>query len=149
MVIDVTVRDNNNWRVAKKAAANLPQTAQSALFNVNTGAVEVKIVGVVSSNIQNQANNTKIVANPTGGTDTDMCTVLDIDNDQGGEMYVLNGTSNALGNETTAGAIDVPATSYFVQAGTIDLNCAASNTGTVLWYCFWRPIDVGATVTSA
>ena len=36
-----------------------------------------------------------------------------------------------------------------VPAGTIDLNCAASNTGAVKWSLWYIPLDAGATVTAA
>jgi|TARA_Y100000310_G_C20659922_1_gene804148 hypothetical protein len=128
-----------DWRVTEKSAANLPQTTQSALFNV-TGPIECKIFGQVVTGIQAQANNTKLVANPTGGTDSDLCTVLDINADAGSEFYYGNGTANAMGNTASHGAID-EASTYVVQSGSIDLNCAASNTGTVRWWLLWRSLE--------
>jgi len=142
-----TTRD---WKVVNANPSGLPQAAQSALFTVSD-MVEVKmIVGVVSQNIQNQANNTKLVANPTGFADLDLCTVLDIDNDQAGEFYYTNGAANALGNDATGAGFSKSGEDFYVIAGgTIDLSCAAASTGNISWWCVWRELASGATVTSA
>ena len=51
-----------------KAAAALPQTTAAAIFNVTGGKCLItSIVGEVGTIIQNQANNTKLTANPTTG----------------------------------------------------------------------------------
>jgi hypothetical protein len=72
------------FRVSKAAAA-LPQTGASALFNVTGGRVMILgIVGEVTVAIQNQANNTKLVANPDTGTSVDICAVLNTAADEVG-----------------------------------------------------------------
>jgi hypothetical protein len=50
---------------------------------------------------------------------------------------------------TTSGAGVYQAAPVFVTAGTIDLNCAATNTGAVKWTIEYEPIDSGATVVVA
>lgn len=66
--------------MAYKATTALPQTTQSAIFNV-TGKVRIiSIIGEVTTAIQNQANNLKLVANGTVGNDTDLCAVLNVAN---------------------------------------------------------------------
>ncbi|NUP23459.1 MAG: hypothetical protein HOZ81_46875, partial [Streptomyces sp.] len=75
-----------------RTTAALPQTTQSALFTVAGGRVIItSIVGEVTTVIQTQANNTKIVSNPTTGTDVDLCAVLDITADQVGCLYGITG----------------------------------------------------------
>ena len=132
-----------------RAAAALPQTAQAALFTV-TGRVNIKkIIGVVTTVIQTQANDTKLVANPTVGADVDLCAVLDVSADAVGTNYTITGTlANAM-VATTSGANVTQAAPVTVQAGTIDLNCAASNTGAVSWLIEYEEIDEGATVVAA
>lgn len=132
-----------------RATSNLPQTAQSALFNVLGGRVLVTgIVGTVTTAVQNQANNTKIVANPTTGGDVDMCTTLSIANKGVGTLFGIQAYGSAMiGAE--AGAVPLPTSPIVVAVGTIDLNCAASNTGQVRWDIWYIPLDTGAYITAA
>lgn len=133
-----------------RATATLPQTTQSALFNVVGGRVLVtSIVGEVTTAIQNQANNTKLVANPTTGTDVDLCAVLSIANDEVGCLYGITGLFSDAMVGANAGATVAPRNAVVVPVGTIDLNCAASNTGSVKWSLTYVPLDDGAYVTAA
>lgn len=134
----------------ERATAALPQTTQSALFTVTGGRVLVtSIVGEVTTVIQTQANNTKIVANPTTGTDVDLCAVLDISADQVGCLYGITGTFATAMVGANAGATVACATPIVVPVGTIDLSCAASSTGSVKWKITYVPLDDGAAVTAA
>lgn len=136
--------------VVRRATASLPQTTAAAIFNVIGGAVEItQILGIVTTAIQNQANNTKLIANPSSGTSVDMCAVLDIANDEAGTIYSITGTLSGALAGTAAGAVAGQATPVIVQAGTIDLSCAASNTGAIRWIVKYRPLDEGAYVTAA
>jgi hypothetical protein len=133
-----------------RATAALPQTTQSALFTVTGGRVLVtNIVGEVTTAIQNQANNTKLVANPTTGTDVDLCAVLNIAADEVGCLYGITGLFSDAMVGANAGATVVPRNPVVVPVGTIDLNCAASNTGSVKWSITYIPLDDGAAVTAA
>lgn len=134
----------------ERATAALPQTTQSALFTVTGGRVAIMgIIGEVTTVIQTQANNTKIVANPTTGTDVDLCAVLSITADEVGTLYGITGVFSDAMVGANAGAAVMCARPVVVAAGTIDLNCAASNTGSVKWALFYIPIDDGAYVTAA
>lgn len=134
--------------IASKAAANLPQSAQSALFTVSGGKVAVKLYGEVTTQIGAGTNNAKIVSNPTVGADVDLCATVDIDGDVVGTMYSLNvaGNFSSAMVPTTSGALVEQAAWAIVAAGTIDLSCSASKTGQIKWSCDWFPIDAGATV---
>lgn len=136
--------------VVRRATASLPQTTAAAIFTVVGGAVEItQITGIVTTAIQNQLNNTKLIANPSAGTSVDMCAVLDIANDEAGTIYSITGTlANALAG-TAAGAVAGQATPVIVQTGTIDLSCSASNTGAIRWIVKYRPLDEGAYVITA
>jgi hypothetical protein len=139
---------SGTYKVARATAA-LPATAASAIFTV-TGRIKlIDIKGVVTTLIQTQANNTKLIANPTVGADVDICAVNDITADAVGTVYSITGTlANAM-VATTSGAGVFQAAPLTVEAGTIDLSCAATNTGSVKWYIEYLPLDPGAKVIAA
>lgn len=133
-----------------RATATLPQTTAHALFTIVGGRIKVtQIIGEVTTVIQTQANNTKLTANPTTGTSVDMCAALDITADEVGCLYGITGTpANALVG-TNAGLTPAMACGQILNVGTIDLDCAANNTGSVKWTLFYQPIDRGAYVDAA
>lgn len=133
-----------------RATAALPQTTQSALFTVAGGRVLMTgIVGEVTTVIQTQANNTKLTANPTTGTDVDICAVLNISAKEVGTLFGVTGLFSDALVGANAGASVFPGNPVVLPIGTLDLNCAASNTGSVKWSLFYIPLDNGATVTAA
>jgi len=132
-----------------RATAALPQTTAEALFTV-TGRVKlIGILGTVTTVIQTQANNTKLIANPTVGADVDLCAVNDISADAVGTVYSITGTlANAM-VATTSGAGVFQAAPLTIEAGTIDLSCAASNTGSVKWTAIYEALEPGAKLVAA
>lgn len=136
-------------QTVERLTANLPQSTAGALFTVAGGKVRVlSIVGEVTTVIQTQANATKLVANPTVGADVDLCATVEITADAVGTMYNITGTlANAM-VATTSGAFAAQAGEVIVAAGTIDLNCAASNTGQIQWTLQYIPLDDGATIVA-
>lgn len=137
------------FRVSR-ATATLPQTTASALFNIAGGRVLILgIVGEVTVAIQNQANNTKLVANPTTGTSVDMCAVLSIANDEVGCLYGITGVAADAMVGANAGSTVWPTRPTVLNVGSIDLDCAASNTGSVKWDVWYLPLDDGAYITAA
>jgi hypothetical protein len=133
-----------------RATATLPQTAAAAIFNVAGGRVAItQIVGEVTTAIQNQANNTKLTATPTTGTAVDMCAVLTTANKEVGTLFGITGLNSDAMLGINAGALPAQTRDLIVNIGTIDLNCAASNTGSVKWSIFYYPIDDGAEITAA
>ncbi|MCO4819791.1 MAG: hypothetical protein KC517_09215 [Bacteroidetes bacterium] len=134
----------------ERDTATLPAGTTGALFTIAGGRVEITdIVGEVTTVIQTQANDTKLTANPTTGTSVDMCAALDISADEVGCLYGITGTpANAMVG-TNAGLTTSMATGQILNVGTIDLDCAATNTGSVKWTLYYVPIDDGATVVAA
>ena len=133
-----------------RATATLPQTTQSALFTVSGGRIALTaIIGEVTVIIQTQANNTKLVSNPTTGTDVDICAVLNISADEVGCLYGITGLFSDALVGAAAGATVLPRNPVVVPEGTIDLSCAASNTGSVAWDLWYVPLDAGASVAAA
>jgi hypothetical protein len=133
-----------------RATATLPQTTVGALFTVVTGRIILTgIVGQVTTVIQTQANATKLISNPTVGTDVDLCATLDITAKEVGGLLGITGTFATALVGGTAGATVMPPTGIVVPVGTIDLSCAASNTGSIKWSMTYFPLDDGAYVEAA
>ena len=101
----------------------------------------MNIIGEVTVAIENQPNNTKLVANPTVGADVDLCAVLDIDNDVIGTLYTITGTFADAMDDAVSGALEAGPGIIIVADGTIDLYCAASNTGETKWILHYVPLD--------
>jgi len=127
----------------------LPQDSTCPLFNVVGGRVAItQIIGEVTVVIETQANNTKLTANPTGGSAVDLCGANNISADAVGTLYGITGT---VGNAMVAsnGALVPQAAEIIVGEGTIDLDCAAENTGEIKWTIYYIAMDDGAYVTAA
>lgn len=136
-----------------RATAALPQSTASALFTVSTGRVLVTaIVGEVTTVIQTQANATKLTFDPTdAGATQDLCATLDITADAVGTMYSITGTpatalQDALNFVPSSKMLAQP---IILKPGSVLLDCAASNTGSVKWTLAYWPIDTGSTVAAA
>ena len=136
-------------RRVERVTNSIPQSTQGVLFTV-TGRVKiVDIIGEVTSQIQNQPNNIKLIANPTVGADVDLCVTVDIDNDTVGTLYSLSGTfANAM-IKTTSGAFEGQANRFAVANGTLDLSCSASSTGAIKWTVLYKPLDAGSEIVAA
>ena len=140
-------------KVVERATAVLPQGTQGALFTVTGRVILMKIVGEVTTVIQTQANATKIIANPTVGADVDLCATDDISADAVGTLYTITKDFSDAMIAQTSGAIEIAATAIVedpvIAAGTIDLDCVASNSGSVKWVIHYMPLEPGAVIVSA
>lgn len=134
----------------ERAATALPQTTNSPIFTISGGRViAFLILGQVTTIIQAQANNTKLTAVPTAGSSVDICGVVDINAlEVGGKLIAQNVAATALG-KTNAGASFGAYGYTILDPGTLNLNCAASNTGAIKWTMFYTPLDPGASVAAA
>ena len=122
-----------------------------ALFTVAGGRVMIHaIIGEVTIVVQTQATACKLVANPTTGSDVDLCAALDLTADEVGCMYGITGLFSDAMLGSNAGATICPRNGVIVNIGTIDLsNAGAANTGSVKWDLWYTPLDAGATVVAA
>lgn len=138
-----------NAYVATRAAATLPATAATPYFTV-TGKVRIlDIIGEVTTVVQTQTCNAKLIANPTVGADVDMCAVLDITAAAVGSLFSITGTlANAMVKTVSACGV-AQAAPLIVTAGTIDFSTSATNTGATKWIVRYEPIDPGAMVLPA
>ncbi len=140
--------------IVERAAANLPQSTQSPLFTISGGRVVLtSLTGEVTTAVQNQTNNTKVVYNPTTGSDKDLSGAVELGNAAVG-VYLGLDPDMMLASTPALQA----ATSYVwaelirpiaLGPGTVDLNCVASNTGQTKWTLVYRPLDSGAKVVAA
>lgn len=133
----------------QRPAASLPQTTQTAYFTITGRVIVTQLVGEVTTVIQNQANATKWISNPTVGADVDICATNDIDNDAVGTVYTLTGTLADAMVATTSGAVQAQPNGILLTAGTLDLSCAASNTGATKWTIHYVPLDDNSEITIA
>lgn len=130
-----------------RAAATLPASTATPYFTISGGRVAAFFLGEVTTAVQNQACNAKLIHNPTVGTDLDICAVLDIANDELGTLYSMTGTvGDALLGAGQAGRLANP---IILKPGTVDFSTSATNTGATKWSCFYVPIDDGASVAAA
>lgn len=137
----------------QRATAALPQTAAGALFTVSGGKVLItSLVGEVTTVIQTQADATKLTFDPTdAGATQDLSATLDITADAVGTLYSLTGTpatamQDALNFLPSSKVLAQP---LVLKPGSILLDCAASNTGSVKWDLTYIPLDNGASVAAA
>lgn len=133
-----------------RPTANLPQTTAHALYTIAGGRVALTlIVGEVTTVIQTQANNTKLISNPTVGADLDICAVLSTTALAVGTLLGITGLFSDALIGAGPGALSGPTRPVVLPVGTLDLSCAASNTGQVKWLVCYQPIDPGATLVAA
>lgn len=133
-----------------RATATLPQTATGDLFTVASGFVLVTgLVGIVTTNIQAQANAVKLVATPTTGAVNDLSATVDINGLAAGGLLVPTGLAGDALVKSTGGGASNLRNPIVVAPGKIQLNTAASNTGSVRWILTYVPLDDAATVAAA
>lgn len=137
----------------ERPTAALPQTAAGALFTITGGRILLTgLIGEVTTVIQTQANNTKLTFDPTdAGATQDLCAVLDISADAVGTMYSLTGTPATAMQDglNFLSPNKLLAQAPIIKPGSILLDCAASNTGSVKWTAFWVPVDATARLVAA
>lgn len=137
-------------RTVSRATANLPQSAQAAIFTVTVGRILVlAILGEVTTGLQAVANATQLIANPTVGSDVPLCATLDITGDEQGTLYGITGIFSDPMLGVNAGAVEGQARGAIVPIGTIDLSTGGNASGQVQWDLIYVPLDEGATVVAA
>ena len=141
--------DPNGIVTVHRADGALAQSGDLSLFTI-TGLVEiVNIIGKVGTVIQTQANNTLLKINPTDGADVDICAALNISADAAKSFYSITGTASDALINTASGSFTKQATPVIANAGVLELECAASNTGTIKWIIQYQPLEPGARVFAA
>jgi len=140
---------NPKTKFTSRAAANLPASTAAPIFTLTGDVVIHAIIGeVLDTAIEAQTNSIKLISNPTVGADVDLCAALDIDGDAIGTIYQITGTLTDALVATTSGASLTQDKNLTVAAGTIDLDCTATNTGKIKWTVFYTAVDTGAIITA-
>lgn len=143
---------HEGFRVEKAEGATVA-TGETSLFTITGGRVLLKqIVGEVTTVIQTQTTNLKLVydpANPpSAGADTDLCAVLDLSADAVGTLYGITGTvADAL--IEGIGMVLAQATPHILSEGAIHQNSSAASSGGIKWTLWYVPLDDGARVAAA
>ena len=142
-----------------RAAADIFDGTTTNLFTIAGGRVLITHLSMENSiaACDATANAVKLVMNPTNGTDTDLCTTLDVADDEQYTLYSITGEfGDALvqSGAANSGAVQSMQNPIICAPGTIDLNSAGDSgsgatdvqTSVELWYF---PLDDGATVVGA
>ena len=138
-------------QIVKGAKKSVASTTTADLFTI-TGLVEIiNITGYLTDAIGAGANNTKLVMTPTGGTATDICSVLDVDASGQYGLLTITGTfANALTLTATAGIkAGGQAGTIMTTPGVLSLNCAATTTGAIDWYISYRSMSSDGLIVAA
>lgn len=141
----------SGWNLATANSAS-PLTSGD-LFDF-TGSVEFKIIGRVTTIIENATTNVKLSVVSDALAAYDICANKDIDTFAVGSLISITGTAaNAAVSTTAVGAIGpfqadtILATC--ITAGSITVTFGAASTGAIKWMILWRPLEAGSTVAAA
>lgn len=130
----------------QRATNTLPQTTQKPLFAITGRVLITHLLGEVTTAIGAVADATKLCYRTEAGVSSDLCATNDIQSDVVASYYTITGTAaTAMVNSATAPVIKL-ATSVALDAGTIDLNCAGSTTGSIKWLVGFVPLEPGAII---
>lgn len=119
-------------------------------FTVATGNCLVTgLYGTITIVMQAVAQTILFRANPTLGTDEDLCVGLDVQSYAEGDMLGLTGVfGDAMLPAATGGAIQM-CHPFILKPGTLDMvSVTAGNTGSVSWSLLYIPLDAGATIVA-
>lgn len=135
------------WERTHSGALVLPPGGHGVLFSVPDGLVRLlEIIGLVTEQIQDQVNNAKLTLHCDSGSDVDLCTAINIQNDAVGTMYSITGILSDAMRKTPCGAFKSQSNPIVAVDGTIDLVCDAVSSGAVRWITRWAPLDAGARI---
>ena len=131
-----------------KAAATLPATTTQTIFTVAGGRCLVSLLlGEVTTIVQAQANNLKVTSAPTTGTAVDLASNLDINADEAGTLYLVEGDGTALVGANAGAALSgIGRSMFIVPIGVIRIETSATNTGATKWDLWYLPLDEGANI---
>jgi hypothetical protein len=137
-----------------RAKAAVLDGVQNAIFTIAGGRVEITHIEgeICDGAVDNESADTQFIYNPTVGvTDTNMCAVGALDAAPVGTIFSITGTlSDAL--QFGPSITPMMAKSLVLAEGTIDIKSEGDNDGTnsatVSFEIWYKPLDSGATVTA-
>ena len=151
--VNVTVGDVHpllGYRVTR-ATADTITGAAVPIFTIAGGRVLLTaLTGKVTTVIGGGANNAKFQFNPTTGTTNDICANLDIDADEAGTLYSVDGTPATAMLRSESGAVrNMQNMGLVLDIGDIEFITAANATGSISYIAYYWPIEDGATLVAA
>ena len=134
-----------------KTAFTLPASTTGNIFTVSGGRVLVTLLtGEVTTVVQAQACNLSVVHVTTVGGDITLASTVDINADEAGTLYVVEGDGTALVPQSSGAVLYSSGSGPMVLAeGTMNITTSATNTGATSWELWYFPLDSGASVASA
>ena len=134
-----------------KTAATLPASTTQDIFTIAGGRVLVTLLtGEVTTVVEGGANNLSVVLATTVGGNVTLASTVDIDADEAGTIYGVEGDGTALVATSSGGFLKGASGGGMVLAeGTIHILTSATKTGETSWELWYIPLDDGATVASA
>ena len=140
----------DQWIRVSKAAATLPASTAQTIFNIDNGNVLVKLLyGEVTTVVQSQACNLTVETVPDTGPAVVLASALDINADEAGMLYLVEGDGTALVGANAGAALSgIGAGAFIVPPGTITITTSATNTGATKWDIFYIPLEDNAVVTT-
>jgi len=135
-----------------KAAQNLPQNATSTLYTVTGGAVLVTFMaGLVTTALGGTVTSLSLGNTPTGGANASasLATSAVVTSKAVGTWYVPAWAAGVAGAPIQGNVVNAnPSTfSAMVPAGVITWTTTASDTGQMVWYLYFLPLDTGAAIS--
>jgi hypothetical protein len=132
-----------------RATATLPQTDAAPIFRILGGRVAMTaIIGEVTT-VLGAVGDMSLEANPTIGTNAELCAVVAADGFEEGTLLSIDGTVGTAMLGVDAGGTAMQSKPVALPVGTLDLRLSKSSTGSVKWSIFYLPIDDGAYVEAA
>jgi hypothetical protein len=140
-------------RKVTRAAADIFDGTQKALFTVATGKVQVTAfyLEVSGAAVDATPSNLKVRSNPTVGTDADLSANMDVNADEVGSIYSITGNPTDATTGGSGGGAQGMHRPFVIDVGTLDIVTSAdAGTGGALvaatvWYL---PLEDGATVAA-
>lgn len=129
-----------------KTTADVITGAAVTLFTVSVGRVMLTgLVGKVTTIIGAGTNNAKFQFNPTTGTTVDICANLDIDADEAGALYSVDGTPATAMLRSESGAVrNMQNQGIILDVGTIEFITGSDATGSISFQAWYVALDDGA-----
>lgn len=149
---DGTQRGAHPRMVTKTSASPL---TTGTLFTW-AGSIEIiRIIGRVSTAIQNQATTVKLSVVCDALVAVDICATKDVDNFAIGSLLQITGTAANAMNGTTAVGVTAPQiqvnpiVATCTTSGTLTVTYGAASTGAIVWECVYRPLNAAGVMAAA
>ncbi len=138
-------------RRVDRSTADVITGSAVPIFTVSGGRVLLTcLIGEVTTIIGAGSSNAKFQFNPTTGTTVDLCANLDIDADEAGTLYSIDGTPATAMLTSQSGAVrNMQNNGIILDIGDIEFLGGTDRTGSIAFQLWYIPLDDAATVAAA